>query len=106
MIRRTQLLGRDWNRFVVASALLGVPRQGRPNISEAPFVPRASACEKVEANQDPMETAEIDKQMLTEMPAMRTALVQHFTWYYHVTPLRNVASIRVGGLRPRRDKAI
>jgi hypothetical protein len=50
-------------------------------------------------------TASIHDEMLGDMPAMRMALGLHFKWYYHVTPIRNVASIRAQGLLPKRDKA-
>jgi len=50
-------------------------------------------------------TRSVHDEMLSDMPAMRMALGGHFKWYYHVTPLRNVQSIRAQGLLPRPDKA-
>lgn len=47
----------------------------------------------------------IHDQILSDMPAMRMALGHQFQWYYHVTPLKNIASIRTEGLLPKRDKA-
>jgi hypothetical protein len=50
-------------------------------------------------------TGSIHDEMLSDMPAMRMALGRHFKWYYHITPLTNVPSIRAQGLLPRPDKA-
>jgi hypothetical protein len=49
-------------------------------------------------------TSSIHDEMLGDMPAMRMAIGLHFKWYYHVTPMRNVAPIRKEGLLPKRDK--
>lgn len=47
----------------------------------------------------------IHDEMLSDIPAMRLALGRHYKWCYHVTPLRNVSSIRARGLEPRADMA-
>lgn len=47
----------------------------------------------------------IHQQLLGAMPEMRRALGRHFKWFYHVTPLKNVESIRDTELRPGSDKA-
>ena len=47
----------------------------------------------------------IHDEMLSDMPAMRLTLGRHFKWYYHVTPIKNIASIRMQGLQPKPDMA-
>src|ERR1700687_4080779 len=50
-----------------------------------------------------MSADTIHDQMMGDMPAMRLALGRHFKWYYHVSPVGNISSIRERGLLPKAD---
>jgi hypothetical protein len=45
----------------------------------------------------------IHADLLANMPVVREALIRRYTWFIHVTPVGNLASIRSTGLKPVGD---